>query len=489
MSNLKPASINQSFHTRKFYIMAMIGIFLSVAILYTLSFFVTFNGQLQTRKDASGFEHHYASKFFYFYYYTGYFPLATLDTQLNYSSLGAKNEISQHGENLIMEYKHWSRLGEHARIYCYMPDALVKGTAQNPSLKLFNTLCFLLGLCLLFHGFYVTKHPIIGMILCSLVLITPYFHYEVFRNENIFALQASVFFMVVGLLLPILLNRITNQGKPFLLVILASLVLAFCSEIRNEISVVFACLLLMILLSSWFGTIYKSLLILVAFLFFVGGKKLIQMHFDVKYEQTKQLVANKGGHVYNGQKITGHKIWHPIFCGLGDYDQQYGYAWNDTVAYAYAVPILNERYQMHVNYTGKLHMDNYYDSAKLYYIKFDEIPQYESVVKEKVLSDIRHHPIWYLKIIAQRLLKICTTTLPFPLMGFVTLLGFIFFIYQKKSIYIKLILVSLPLSATSLLIYSGKGATYNAMFGYLVLAFLLYEGIQFYAKKRSCKNH
>jgi hypothetical protein len=43
-------------------------------------------------------------------------------------------------------------------------------------------------------------------------------------------------------------------------------------------------------------------------------------------------------------------------------------------------------------------------------------------------------------------------------------------------------------SATSLLIYSGKGATYNAMFGYLILAFLLYEFIQFYTKKRSCNQ-
>jgi len=489
MSYHNPAStINQTFLTRKFYRSVMIGIFLSVAILYTLSFFVPFNSQLQTRKDASGFEHHYASKFFYFYYYTGFFPLATLDTQLNYSSLGAKNEIAMHGKDLIMEYKHWSRLGEHARIGCYMPDAVVKGTAQNPSLKLFNTLFFLLGLCLLFHGFYVSKHPLIGLILCSLILITPYFHYEVFRNENIFALQASVFFIVMGLLLPTLLNPATNLGKSILMVVIASLVLAFCSEIRNEISIVFACLLMMILWSSSLGGISKSMLLLLAILFFAGGKKLIQRHFDVKYEKTKQLVASKAGHVYNGQKIAGHKLWHPIFCGLGDYDQQFGYAWNDTVAYAYAVPILNERYQMHLNYSGKLYTDNYYDSAHLYYIKFDEIPQYESVVKEKVLNDIQHHPMWYLKILGQRFLKICSTTLPIPFMGFVAMLGFIFFIYQKKSSYVKLILVSLPLSATSLLIYSGKGATYNAMFGYLILAFLLYEFIQFYTKKRSCNQ-
>jgi hypothetical protein len=450
------------------------AIVILVAILYFLSFFVKYS-DVQTRRDASGFEHHYAARFFYFYYYTGHFPLATLDTNLTYSKEAAKSQIAQHGEQLIMEYQHWSRLGEHGRIWCYLPDAWLKGSAAQPTIRLFNALFFLLGLLSLYRAFYLLRKPAMGLIFCAAIICTPYFHFEVFRQTNIFALQSSVFFISAGLLLPFLSGQMKFTFKSMVLVLAASATVAFCSEIRNEISIVMACIGFILVLATDTQWKHKFILIALALFVFAGGKKLIHVYFDHKYQETKELVSAQGGHVYNGKKISGHKFWHPVFCGLGDYDRKYGYAWNDTVAYQYAMPILNGQYAMNLSYSGKLHTDNYYDSAHLYYIKFDEIPEYESIVKEKVLHTILSDPLWYMQIIFHRIIKICSTTLPFPFLGFVAVALSGLIIRRRQWFYLKLMLISLPLTATSLLIYSGGGSTYNSLFGYMTVVIILYE--------------
>ncbi len=468
----------------KVYFVIQGCIFIAVAILYILSFFIKFNPSLQARKDASGFEHQYASKFFYFYYYTGYFPLATLDTNLTYSKTAANHEMNEDGKDLIMEYKHWSRLGEHARILCYMPGGIVKSSAEAPSVRLFNAIFFLLGLMCLYRGFYKVHKPLIGLLLCISILLTPYFHYEVFQNENIFALPASVFFMISGLLLPFLFRETKLNFRTIIVLFLSCAIIAFCSEIRNEISVVFLSTVLILILSSYIQWGNKIILISFAVIFFMGTKKTIQAYFEHQFQRTKQLVSSKDGHVYNGKKISGHKFWHPVFCGLGDYDTRYGYMWSDTVAYDYAVPVLNTRYGLNLKYSGKLYTDNYYDSAKLYYIKFDEIPQYENVVKEKVIGDIKNDPLWYAGILLKRFVRICTTTLPFPFLGFITCAGLLLFSAKRRWMYIKLIMITLPLSVTSFVIYSGKGATYNSLFGYFILAILLYEALKLFPQKK-----
>lgn len=465
---------DQKLQSRKAYFGMQGVLFMAVALLYVLSFAIKYS-DVQTRKDASGFEHHYAARFFYFYYYTGHFPLATLDTNLTYTKEAALHEIEDHGKQLMMEYKHWSRLGEHGRIWCYLPDAWLKCTAAEPSIRLFNALMFLLGLCCLYRGFYLMGKPVMGLLFCIAVLCTPFFHFEVFRQTNIFALQSSVFFTAAGCLLPFLENKLTVNLKNLFILFFSAAVIGLCSEIRNEISVVLACVIVLLLCMSktpWKQQLFCIIFVMMAFW---GVKKSIHTYFNFKYQQTKLLVSKRGGHVYTGKKIEGHKFWHPVFCGLGDYDHKYGYAWNDTVAYEYAVPVLNAKYGLNLQYSGKLHTDNYYDKDSLYYVKFDEIPAYETVVQQKVLRQIAADPLWYLHILFRRILKILTATLPFPLLGFAALAALIIYIKQRKWLYVKLLLITGPLSATTLLIYSGRGATYNALFGYMVLVVILYE--------------
>ncbi|MBP6623837.1 MAG: hypothetical protein KA198_01615 [Chitinophagaceae bacterium] len=440
-----------------------------VSLLYVRSRQVNFTKHIQSREDASGFEFEYAKQFIYFYYYTGYFPLATQQQQLNYSKQAATNEIKYHGDQLIMEYKHWSRLGEHARIFAFLPNAWVNGSPEKPSLNLFNALMFTLGLLVLFRGTWKIKYPLLGLLACLLILSTPYYHYEIFTNQNIFGLLHSTFFFVLGIMLPFFFNPKQSLIRLLLSCLLAVCLISFHSEIRNEISIVILSLLLVVTFIPSYNLIQKITCLGIIFLSFWGTKKSIQTWFDHKFEHATTIVKSAGGHVYTGGRIAGHQIWHNVFCGLGDFDTKYNHAWDDRTGYKHALPILKNNYHIEVPYSGGYQTDLFYDSAKLYYIKFDEILPYESIMKNEVLRSIQHDPLWYGQILLKRCWILLKTTLPFPNAGWLIFPLMVFLWYKKEWTSLKIILVCLPLSAVSLLIYSGRGATYNSIYPYAVL--------------------
>ncbi|HPQ35805.1 MAG TPA: hypothetical protein PK563_15030 [Tenuifilaceae bacterium] len=361
-----------------------------------------------------------------------------------------------------------------------MPNAILKGSAKNPSIKLFNAIVFTLSLLILYWGFWKVEKPFWGLFLVALINATPFFLFEVYSRQNIFGLLASTFFIVLGVNLQVLLGKTKRLHLLILLSIISGVIIGFFSEIRNEVVIVGVSVLLLYLLSNQYNVVKRLLLALILLVSLLITRHLVRVYFELKFEETKQLVTAHGGHVYCGERIAGHKFWHPVFCGLGDFDTKYGYEWDDRIAYKFAVPILREKYGINVNYSGKYYTDDYYDDAKLYYIKFDEIPEYEQVVKEKVLGNITSDPVWYFTIIIKRIGRVLTRTIPFRYVGWLLFPLILFLIFKKRWDSLKIILISLPLSATSIIIFSGSGATFNSVFAYFVLAIVVYELLQFY---------
>lgn len=434
---------------------------------------VPYGAPMQARRDASGFSPHLAQRFHYFHYYTGHFPLATLKEDLVYTEEAARNEITEHGEHLIMEYRHWSRLGESARIFAYLPHAWVTGSARDPSIRLFNLLCFLAGSLVLYMGLARAGLQVLGTVLVLLVNLTPFFWYEVHSRENIFGLQASLLMFVIGLNARALVPVARPVAGSLVAAALSGAALAFCAEVRNETMVVLVSLLLLLVLAPATRWWHRLATLAVVLFTYHQGRSAIKAHFDQQWEATTALVAEHGGHVYNGARIPGHRLWHPLFCGLGDFGQDRGYAWDDRVAYAYAVPILNERYGMNIRYSGLYHTDDHYDAAGLYYVKFDEIEAYEDVMREKVHGDLLAHPWWYAGILVKRILRVLTVTLPVPLAGWLLFPTAWAAWRMRRWELVRLLFIALPLSATPLFIYSGDGATYVSFFPYVAIASLV----------------
>lgn len=459
--------------TRKFRNIAFLGILLLNLGIYFFTENNPITKHIQAREDASGFLHQYGQKFLYHYYYNGYFPLASLSDSLEYSQAAAERNIEEHGEDLIMEYFHWSRLGENAKIFAYLPNAWVRGSPKDPSLKLFNSIFFVLGMLCFYYGWHKSGFPLVGLLVTLLLNITPFFLYEIYSNQNIFGLLGAGFITVLGLLMPVLFGKENRKWIVVLSVVFLGVLIAFFSEIRNETSVVFASAVIMLICSSSQKLLLRVGYIGLLFLSFLSIRNMTRGYFDYKFDEASRLVAEQGGHVYTGGRISGHKFWHPVYCGLGDFGGDKGYEWNDKAAYVYAVPVLEEEYNLRVNYSGKLHTDDYYDEDSLYYIKFDEIPEYDNVVKEKVIRDIKADPFWYIGIVLQRIGRTLTQTIPFPYVGWLLLPALIIALKKKYRKWLVLMVASLPLSATAILIYSGKGATFNSMFPYVVIGFLL----------------
>ncbi|MBN3034320.1 MAG: hypothetical protein JW861_01940 [Bacteroidales bacterium] len=446
--------------------------------------------EIQKRCVTTGFAHSTGHKFLYFYYYKKLFPVATLQGEPEYSPEGAEKEIRQQGDQLIMEYFHWSRLGENARIWAYMPDAWLRGTPENPSIRLFNTVVFGLGIIIMLVGFASAGLAFPGLILAVIMCLTPYFRYEVFGNQNIFALMASGFMLIAGLNLPLTNGRMKATAV-ILLPVITGAISGFFSEIRGEVGVLAVSAALIYLLSHGYPIWKRLMMIVLMAVAFWMVKQSIRSYFDRKWEEAAEVVAVNGGHVYTGKRIYSHRFWHPVFCGLGDFDTRYGCVWDDTLAYAYALPVMKEKCGIDLEYSGyKYHPELWYDSARLYYVKFDEIDEYEEVIREKVLNDITSDPRWYAGILAKRTLAVMTHTLPFEYAGWLLIPVAVILWIRRSRIPGVLLIASLPLSFTPLLIFSGGNNTYNSFFPLLSLALLISipANILFHARKGAGKD-
>ena len=427
-----------------------------------------------SRTDASGFSHDYAENFIYFYYYLNLFPISTSYTPLTYSKEGAQQNIKEHGDSLLMEYKHWSRLGENARILLYLPNAYLKGSPKNPSIIPFNVIVFTTSLLIVYCAFWYYGLPLLGFFIALFFGSSPFLLYETYARNNIFALLAVNTLIILAINLPFF-KMLPQKKHIWYLPVLSGTIIATAIHIRGENLVLLISCLFIYLTVSNFKIVLRLLLCVLCILSFVTVKIMWQKYFDQKFNEAHSIVSKAGGNPYNGDRYTSHTFWHPVFCGLGDYDTKYNYKWDDRVAYRYALPVLKEKYNMDLAYSGDYGLNEYYDSQKKYYKKLELFNEYDEVVKEKVLTDISNDPLWYLQILSKRIISVFKDTTPvwfklwkielkLPING-LFVIPFIFLFWSwKKWFELKLLLFSFPLAVTSIVIYSKGNTTFNSCF-------------------------
>jgi hypothetical protein len=112
-------------------------------------------------------------------------------------------------------------------------------------------------------------------------------------------------------------------------------------------------------------------------------------------------------------------------------------------------------------------------------------PEYDSILKRKVLEDIRSDPLWYLGIIARRAWRIITDTTPAGIAvgghiwriwrnGLIFIPGLLILIVARRWDLAKLMLFPLPLSAVALLAYSGETETHFNIYLQVTIAIYLW---------------
>lgn len=481
--------INRRLRRKRVLIGFSLLIILINSALYLASGSCEFSN-VQRRWDASGFNHEKGKHFFYFYYYLDLFPVTILGPK-EYSKKGAEKLLKERGGEALMEFLHWSRLGENAKIWAYYPSALLKGSPETPSLKAFNSLVFTLSLLICFWGFYAVRQPLSGILLTLSINLTPFYLYEVFENENIFALSACSFLTGLGLNI-FFVYRKAGRAQILLLPIVSGISAGFFSELRSEYKVALISAAVFYIFSCKLKLYGKIATLLLLGLSFYTTKSLVRLYFDNKFIEAQKVVGNLGGHVYKGGRIAEHRLWHSIFCGLGDFGYDKNYKWDDRIAYRYAFPALNKIYKNQLKYdSNKFWLDNFYDKDGCYYLKFDEIDEYEEIVKDKVLDEIKADPLWYAGIICRRIWLVMTKTAPFHWLGLTLIPIILLLLFLRKFRFLILLMSSLPFSASAIIVYSKRGITYSSIYPYFLLLFILLALIEtslILLKKKKIEN-
>ena len=471
----------------------MIGI---AAILIGHAGFLTHRHRLSDkyRITASSGVHDEA-RFVYFAYHLGLYPVATAIEDPPDSREAAREILRNRGDTLRTEVGHTVRTGDWGKSLVYLPWAWVTGSTKNPQAWPFHAFAFILGLVLVYVAFWSVRLELLGAAVVLLMGCNPFQLYETYRNENVFSWPITTTLYVLAIHVPLLFRSRHRYVLLWIAPFITGIFLASIRQIRSEpVPLLLTAAVIYLTLPripAWRRLVPVCLLALS----FIGATNAWERYRDAKFREAQEAVLAAGGTPFPGPLDLYHSVWHPIWCGLGDFDRKYGYCWEqDQAAARYAWPILKDKYGVELprwNRSDLVCYNDFWDARGLYYKTPYELPHYADVLRDKVLGDIRSDPLWYLQILGKRLRQVFTAIPPISISahsrtigflggGFIALAVAVVLAIARGYPFLILLFFSLPLAATSMVFYSLRGTTYYTTFHLMAGAFLivwLAEGI------------
>jgi hypothetical protein len=428
-------------------------------------------------------------RFVYFLYYLGLYPVAlrSLWPPKDYSEAGANRMLVFTPKQLVQDIRFTFYSGERGKTLLYLFDAWLKGEPKNPSLKPSNRLVWMLALLGLWTSFWWLRRPIVGGLFVVLFGSNPFALYAVNAEENVHAWPVLSAALALALTLPYFATAPPRRWRMWILPLATGIVLGSICTLRTEPVLMILAPLLVYLTARALCWRQRLGLVVVLMASFAVTLRAWNAWFDAKDRQAAALLEALGGHPYPGEHLAGHQVWHPIWCGLGDFDTKYGYKWLDDAALKYAQPILKRRFGIVVGYPWHKY-GAYLDAARQYPLFYSELPEYTEIIRDKVLHDIVHDPRWYLGILGKRAWRLLDETspvrvsaafrhVPIPLHGLV-LFPLAALLWRARSRFaLRLLLFTLPTCITPFLIYSGDGMSYYAVYPIAAAAILGAVGV------------
>lgn len=454
----------------------------------------------------------YQDRFTYFLYYENLFPVASTrngrdygfffgrddagksePNLLEYSPEGARRILQVHGSTLVMEWGHTIRSGQLLTAYLYLPDAWRLGSPERAEIRMVHGGLFILAIATLYLMSWWAGRPVFGAILAALIGSSPFQLYAAFREENVFSWPITSFCFLLAAALPLLAGRRTSLAYAIAVAIGCGLFAATASQIRPEPILLLSGVVLALLAARGMRWVVRIALVGLLIGSSAAGVLSWNWYFDTKFEKAESVVRAAGGHVLTGGRDQYHAFWHPIWCGLSDFDTSHGYAWSDAAALAYAQPILEERYAEELPWWwgvkgkeehGRSAAD-YVDAAQIYYRVPFQAPHYGLVLRDKVLADVAEDPLWYAGILARRAWRILIETIPPQLTLSTTTIVPLWFpgvlvpplavlaYLLRRWAELRMLLFSAAVSLPSLLVFSGRGMTNYSVFHLCAIALLV----------------
>ena len=181
-----------------------------------------------------------------------------------------------------------------------------------------------------------------------------------------------------------------------------------------------------------------------------------QQYFRVKHNEAVSFVHAAGGSIT--PRLTRAK-WFAVWAGLGDFDEKYGFLWDDRAVSSALEAIPPGRSS-------------------------------EDTLRNDVLLTIVKDPTWYARILAKRVWRILAENTPVSIAfgsdrltlispGFVVALISLFvpalLVVRQEWFFLKALIFPSAIALTPLLVYSGHGVTYYStvhLFSFAILVTL-----------------
>ena len=510
--------MKQNLNNQEFYYKFIAIILFILLITYKITTINQF--PIDKRTDASGFANGHISEIFKSWYDFNYYPVI--------EDVGIKinNKLSQDEKKFTLDTSIRSHIGasiiqgDFLRVFYVMPNYLAY---NDVSPKLMNKLIAVFSLIIFNFAGLIKKRFIFTITTSFLIVLSDFFIYENFFNENIFGLPISLFLICYSLL-----NLIHN--KTFITQSLFIIVLAIFISLAVNIRTEFSFLIFSTIIIVFFNNKIKNFLIyIVIFLIiFFLSNRFINNYFIDMIQTTNIKIELAGGVSYSGPIRSKHTLMHPLWMGLGDneYGKKLGFKWEDNVARQRVaelrpdiykkedlcgsrVCLYHDDYQIYPRYAE--YMEGYQQTLKLDIVeKFKEDPKvFILIYIEKIFNQIKYLSSVHLnpnytcidceknkniKKIKSFFLKDLPTSkndyinknLMFSgynifLVSLLSLSFLIFFLAKKNGLsnFIKFnydnfifLISSLPL-AISAIIISNLGATFNSIFHFSLFSILL----------------
>jgi hypothetical protein len=436
-------------------------------------------------------------RFLFFYVHKDLFPVASVAPIPADTTEVADLLLRDVGNSIVMELANTIRAGDNGKIWLLLPDYWLFGETLTATPRLANAGLFTIAIVVLLINLLRVRQYILAFFLVVFLGSNPFQLFEIVANPNVFGLPISIFILMTGLHIPVIFNdRAPSWVKVVLLALGSGVLLATVKEIRTEPVIIAAPLLLVYMTIPKAAVKMRSLAVGLFVCALLVTSSLWGRYWDSKLKEATEVVASVGGHVLpDGIRQAHHELWHPIWCGLGDFGTDRGFKWLDTAAYAQVVPILKSDFGITVNWSGGYFLDDFYDESRVYRKKISEIPEYHQVIKGIVQDAIGNDPIWYAGILWKRFNRILTDQTPIRIgLGALTILAFTYHgslaillllgtVRWRRWPETKLLMLSAAPSLTPLLIFSGKGATYYSCYHIVAAAIGIAMTIEYLRKQ------
>jgi len=408
------------------------------------------------------------ANFFYFFYYFSLFPVSHPDTASLESIIDQKDAINflqEHGKELTNQLSNEIATGDFGRIWLFYPTVLLKGDTSNVSANYFNQWLFTFALIGILLATWWADRFALGVFLVAFLGSHPFQIFQVYAfGRQIFSLPISIALIVMGLHLPLILDKGTIKAYRWALPAITGAILGMALLIRAEITPIILSVPFVYLFAANIRWRNKLALCLLLLLSFWLVKTAWTTYFVNKFDQAIEFVKEEGGKPWSGPKRVTHDLWTVIWAGLGDFDTKYGYAFADIALYNY----INKTLANYPLTEAEAAIAAIAQNVTMH-------PKYEQAVRDKVLTDIFRDPLWYLDILAKRIQRIMVEVAPvrlaigvhwiiLPFTGLLLIPALLGLALIRHWPYLKLLLFPLPLASVAFFAFSGWKNTYYSIF-------------------------